>query len=371
METELARVELAILLPSLEAGGAERVGVNLANAFAARGTRVEMWLVQAQGALLRELDPAVRVVEVPARRLRQLVSPLRARLRATPPRVLLANMWPLTVLAAWAAALARVPTRVVAVEHTTLSASRNGRTPLRRALIRATLRAARPWVHRFLAVSRGAADDLADLAGLRADDVAVAYNPIDVAAPASPAGPLPPIDWWHGAHRRVLAVGTLKPVKDHATLLRALARLRETHDARLLVLGEGECRAALEAQAHALGLGHAVAFAGHVADPRPYYARADAFALSSVAEGFGNVLVEALAAGVPVVSTDCRSGPAEILDHGRYGALVPVGDDAALADALRAVLASPGDPALRRARAGQFSLEAGVDRYAALLFGER
>jgi glycosyltransferase involved in cell wall biosynthesis len=258
---------------------------------------------------------------------------------------------------------------VVAVEHTTLSASRNGRTPLRRAVIRATLRAAKPFVHRFVAVSRGAADDLARLAGLRAQDVEVAYNPIDVAPRAPAAGPLPPLAWWDGTHRRVLAVGTLKPVKDHATLLRALARLRETHDARLLVLGEGECRAALEAQARELGIGHAVALAGHVADPWPYYARADAFASSSVAEGFGNVIVEALAAGVPVVSTDCRSGPAEILDGGRYGALVPVGDDAAMATALRLAFDAPGDAALRRARAGQFSLQAGVERYDALLFG--
>jgi glycosyltransferase involved in cell wall biosynthesis len=362
--------DLAILLPTLDAGGAERVGVNLANAFAARGRTVEVWLAQARGPLLADLAPGVRVVDLAARRLRHLLWPLRAQLRSHAPSVLLANMWPLTAIAPLAAALARAPSRVVAVEHTTLSMSTMAGTARQRWLMAATLRATRPFVHRHLAVSRGAADDRAALAGLRPAAVEVAYNPIDVAPRTAVAGPLAPAAWWDGPHRRLLAVGALTPFKDHATLLRALARLRESVDARLLVLGEGECRAALEALARELRIEPAVDFAGHVADASPYFARADLFVLSSRAEGFGNVLVEALAAGVPVVSTDCRSGPAEILDGGRYGTLVPVGDPGALAQAMRATLADPGDADARRARAGRFALEVGVDHYARLLFGE-
>jgi PAS domain S-box-containing protein len=108
---------------------------------------------------------------------------------------------------------------------------------------------------------------------------------------------------------------------------------------------------------------------GFVPNPLAYMARAAVFVLSSTWEGFGNVLVEALACGCPVVSTDCPSGPAEVLDHGRYGRLVPVGDEAAMAEAILATLDAPPDPVLLRARARMFSVDQALDRYLGLLLG--
>ena len=134
-------------------------------------------------------------------------------------------------------------------------------------------------------------------------------------------------------------------------------------DATLCILGEGSERTALETQVHALGLEGRVLLPGYKSDPAPYYARADLFVLSSDHEGFGNVIVEALDHGVPVVSTDCPSGPREILQEGKYGTLVPVGDVDALAQAMLATLHAPHDPAALKARARDFAVDTIADQY--------
>ena len=183
---------------------------------------------------------------------------------------------------------------------------------------------------------------------------------MDAAKPPVSA-PLTPTGWWTGPHRKVLAVGTLKTIKDYATLLNAFARLRQRVDARLLILGEGECRVDLETQARQLGIASGVFMPGFVKDPSPYYQQADLHVLSSTGEGLGNVIVEALAAGTPVVSTDCLSGPREILSDGQFGRLVPVGDTVALARAMDDSLATLPDPAVLKARAQYFSIEKAAD----------
>jgi glycosyltransferase involved in cell wall biosynthesis len=172
---------------------------------------------------------------------------------------------------------------------------------------------------------------------------------------------------WSAGGPRLITVGTLKPVKDQATLLRALVRIRQTHDARLLILGEGSERPKLEALVAELGLTDVVKMPGFRPDPHGYVAHADVFMLSSLNEGFGNVLVEAMACGTPVVSTDCPTGPGEILDSGRYGRLTPVGDADALAAAVLETLAAPPDPAVLIQRSDDFSTARAVGAYRRLL----
>lgn len=163
----------------------------------------------------------------------------------------------------------------------------------------------------------------------------------------------------------IVAVGRLEPVKDLPTLLRAFALIR-TPGARLALLGEGSERAALGKLIAELGLADRVDMPGWIADVRPWLDRAGVLAVSSRSESFALTLVEAMARGLPVVSVDSR-GPREILAGGRYGALVPPGDPQALAQALEATLADPGDPAPRRARARQFALEPTLDQWEALV----
>lgn len=308
-------------------------------------------------------------MDLKAIRIRRAIFPLVRYLRSVRPNAVLASMWPLTVIALWARVLARVPMRVVVAEHATWSRSELLERPAVGWQIRSSMHRFFPRADGIVAVSEGAGDDLARFAGLDRAAISTIYNPIVEEALARPTvTPSEPGDWFAGGHRRILAVGTLKSIKDYATLLNAFAILRQRHDAHLLILGEGECRPELEAQARELGIADSVSMPGFVIDPMPYYRQADLFILSSIAEGFGNVIVEALVVGTPVVSTDCQSGPREILCDGKYGLLVPVGDARALAEAMNTSLTSHHDHEALMARAQDFTIDIATDRYLELLF---
>ncbi len=364
---------IAILLPDLRGGGAERVNVNLANAFVARGFRVQVVLMRMSGELAPLLDPRVGRVDLRAARVRGVLRPLMRYLRDARPDALLANMWPLTVIAVLARRLTRAPTRIVAVEHTTWSSATLMRRRSTRVLAKTTMRALLPRADAVLGVSRGVADDLARFARLEAGSVGTIYNPVVRGTRDAPP-PLPPDGaerWSRASCKRVLAVGSLKAPKNFPLLLRAFARLRDRLDARLLILGEGTQRAELEALAASLGLRDAVDMPGFVDNTAAYYAHADLFVLSSRHEGLPTVLIEALEQGTPVVSTDCPSGPREILEGGRYGRLVPVDDTEALAAAMLESLRSTHDREALRARAQDFAVDRIADRYLEVLLPGR
>lgn len=361
------RPDLAILLHDLRGGGAERVCVTLARHLADAGLAVEFVLRNDIGELRAEIPPQIGVHDLRARRVRHAFPPLVDYLRARRPRAVLAALWPLTSLAIWARALAGVPCRLVTTDHCILTLTRPGRSPPMRLAMSAVMRASYAGADQVVAVSRGVAADVARLSGLAPDQIRVINNPVTPLPPAGPVDEAILARWGAGGGPRLVTVANLKPVKDQATLLRALARVREKTDARLLILGDGAERPRLEALAAALGLGEAVTFAGFRLAPHGYVALADAFVLTSRSEGFGNVLVEALACGVPVISTDCPSGPGEILDHGRHGKLTPVGDAAALAEAILDTLATPPDRAALVRRSEDFSIQTAASAYRELL----
>ena len=301
-------------------------------------------------------------------RARNALWPLVRHLRQAPPAALLVSMWPLTFLAALARKVSGTTCRLVAVEHTAWSKSPLAKRRRTAMAIKASMKWMSPRVDALLAVSRGAAEDLESFAGLPVGAVGVQFNPVVGTAPPSVLRePSLEAVWLHGDHRRVIAVGSFKAEKNFPTLLRAFARLREHLNARLLILGEGDERPELEALVKKLGLEHAVELPGFVLDPAPYYARADLYAMSSVQEGLPTVLIEALDHGVPVVSTDCPSGPREILQDGKYGTLVPVGDVEALANAMKDALLKQHDREALKRRAQDFSVDKAADAYLDLL----
>ena len=221
---------------------------------------------------------------------------------------------------------------------------------------------------RSLPLPEGVADDVARLTGIPADTIRVIYNP--VVTPAVLAKMQQPVDHpWFAAGEPpvILGVGRLVSQKDFPTLVEAFAIVRQQRSARLMILGEGEDREKLEAQISALGLQDDVALPGFAENPYAYMAHANVFALSSIFEGFGNVVAEAMAAGTAIVSTDCPSGPAEILEGGRYGKLVPVNDPAALAEGILATLEAPIAADILRQRAQEFSVDRVTDQYIEVL----
>ncbi|MBV8686767.1 MAG: glycosyltransferase [Alphaproteobacteria bacterium] len=358
---------LAFLLPNMGGGGAERVALNLIRDFVGRGYEVDLVLVRAGGELLAMLPPEVRVVDLGAHRLVAAIRPLARYLRERRPHALQARMWPLTVVAILSRLLARVPTRIVVSDHAPLSLQYAGQRRTLR-LLKATVRLFYPKADARVVVSSGSADDLAALGGIARPSIHVLHNPVP-----DPGPPVrdPAIDaLWGEADGRLVTAGTLKPEKNHLLLIRAFALLRRHgRAARLMILGDGAMMPALRAEAARLGIAEDVLLPGFVANPSAYLASADLFVLSSDFEGFGNVLIEAMRLGLGIVSTDCPHGPAEILDGGRFGRLVPCGDPAALAEGMEAALAQPADgPALRR-RAEALSGSGTFDAWLALMLG--
>lgn len=363
-------MRIAFLLPNLYVGGAERATVDLARAIAEAGHRPEFLVLERGGELAAEAGDLAEISALDCRRMRELPRSLARRLRSRPPDALIAQMWPLTAIAPLIARLAAPRCRVLAVEHAMLSEQYRDRGPLHAAALRASLTAGLRAAHAAVAVSNGVAEDVARLAALPRSRIAVIANPVPLRSPPSPSAIAEAERLW-GAPRghRILTVGRMKPEKNHGLLLEAFDRLSgDLKDARLMLVGSGECETALRARAAALGAGARIVFAGMRADPSPFYATADLFVLSSDQEGFGLVLVEALQAGLPVVATDCPTGPREVLEGGRYGRLVPRGDAGGLAAAIAGALDVPRpDQAPLRRRAADFAPERVASAHLALL----
>jgi glycosyltransferase involved in cell wall biosynthesis len=358
---------IAFFLPSVRGGGAQRVIVNLAQGITERGLPVDVVLATAEGVFLDQLPPTVRVVDLRARRLLRSIAPLARYLRRERPRILVSSMSHANLVALWAARLARRGTPVMVTVHNTMSQSTPDQGGMAGGLSSRLLRTFYPWATTVVAVSRGAADDLARTSGLPRERVEVVYNPVITPAMLALARQ-PPDDPWFGAGQPpvILGVGRLTRQKDFPTLVRAFADVRRSRPARLIILGEGEDRPALENLIGELGLTDDVALPGFRDNAMAYMAGSAVFVLSSAWEGLPTVLIEALAAGTRVVSTDCPSGPREILQEGRFGALVPVGDAPALARAVLNALDGPADT-LPPDALTPFTRDAAVDSYLRLI----
>lgn len=341
--------------------------VDVAVEFARLGHNVEFVLMRATGDFLAEVRCEFTIVALATPRTRGVPRALARYLRERRPDAVIANMWPLTSAAVIGKVISRQPCHLLLVEHCTLSQQYATWGGLHKLLLSASISATYRFANRIAAVSEGTGNDIARLAQVRPEQVAVLHNPI-------PQRPTPDTEaratadalWACPVGQRILTVGSLKDQKNHPLLLRAFASM-ERPDARLMLLGKGENEVALRALASDLGIADRVIFAGFHADPSPFYATADLFVLSSDYEGFGNVIVEALSFGLPVVATDCPSGPAEILGGGQFGRLVPVGDSQALARAMEDALAARMDRDTLIRRASDFAPEIAARKYLNLL----
>lgn len=330
--------KIAIFLPALYGGGAERVLLNLTQGFAQRGYAVDLVLAKAVGPYLAEVPQAVRLIDLHASRVLFSMPALAHYLRSERPSAVLTALNHANIVALWARRLAGSPSRVVISEHNTFSIWSTQLPYWYSQILTRLLKMFYPWADEIIAVSDGVADDLASVVGLPRHRIRVIYNPI--ITPELQVKSSLTIDhpWFKNEFPVVLAAGRLKAEKGFDTLIRAFARVRQTQQVKLLILGEGEERSALSRLVSELGLSEDVSLPGFVPNPYPYMVQASVFVLSSRWEGLPTVLVEALYCNLPVVATDCPSGPREILHHGQYGQLVPVGDVESLAQAIQGAL---------------------------------
>ena len=356
---------VAFFVPSLRGGGAEKVTVTLANAFARKGLKVDLLLAQAEGPYRKYVLPDVRVVDFKSSRVLKSIPKLVRYLSEEKPDCLVSALNHANLAAIIARLLANSNCRLVVAEHTTPSRTKDAN--IRGRFVKSLIGFVYRMADRVIAVSQGVKDDLCRL-GVPSSRVAVVYNPIVSAELYAKARQDCPHPWLESDAPVVLAVGRLEAAKDFATLIRAFSLLKGGTNARLIILGEGSLRSELSTLVGSLGLSESVDMPGFTDNPYAYMSRAAVFAMSSRWEGLPTVLVEALACGAPVVCTDCPSGPSEILECGKWGSLVPCGDPEALASALEQKMSRK---ALEREhaveRVAEFAEVASVENYLDLL----
>lgn len=358
--------KIAILLPSLHGGGAERSMVDLARGLQSLGHRVELVLVQAEGPLLVQAKASLNVVDLGCRRVAFALPELVRYLHQNRPSVLLSCLNHTNILAAAALFFCRSAIRLI------LSIRNNpryirGRFFLPRRII---VQLARFFFSRadvVHAVSSGVADSAAEVFSLPREKIVVVYNPIVTPELLNLASRRLDVDRI-GAHPNgyIVAAGRLVDQKDFITLVRAFVVVRRKIDVNLVILGEGPSRPEIEAEVRRLGLELSVRLPGFIDNPFPVFRDASLFVLSSKFEGLPGVLLQAMVLGIPVVSTDCPYGPSEILEGGKWGRLVPVSNPESLAEAIIEALVEREHPDVA-IRALAFSREAATLGYSKIL----
>jgi glycosyltransferase involved in cell wall biosynthesis len=364
------RRRISVFIESLGGGGAERVMLNLAREFSRLKHQVDLVVASAKGPYRSQVPDSVRLVDLGTTRTITAILPLARYLSSESPDVLLSKMGHCNIVCLLGRKLARSATRVVISEVSLMGISTKTAAQLRSRAIPLLAKRLYPRADGIIAVSQGVADDLAKVLDLPSERIDVIFDPVVTPELHERAGRVVEHPWFtRGAPPVVLGVGRLDPEKDFPTLLRAFNTVRGNRNVRLMILGEGPERFVLESLAQDLGIADVFTLPGFVGNPLPFIANASVLALTSRFEGLPNVLIEALACGTPVVATDCPGGTTEILEHGRYGMLAPVGDFKEVARAIEETLENPPDPMFLKSAAERFSVDAIARQYLEVLIG--
>jgi glycosyltransferase involved in cell wall biosynthesis len=365
VKTEQSAPDVSILASFSGEGGVERMVLNLVNAMADRGLAIDLLLIKTRSRHLDEIHPAVKRIDLGSGHTATSLLPLSRYLKRKKPPCLLVAKDRAGRMAVIARALARASnTRLVLRLGTNLTAAFAHKSPWRLFLRRLPIRLLYPHIDSIVAVSEGVRRDTLAISGVAPQQVKVVRNPVITPRLMEAATAASPHPWLGNTdYPVVLGVGRLTLQKDFTTLLHAFAQLHKQRPCRLIILGDGRQRDNLRKLSEELGIAKALALPGFTSNPYAYMKRADLFVLSSRWEGSPNVLTEAMALGTPVVSTDCPSGPSELLDQGRIAPLVPVGDSQALARAMRQVLDTPPDTNLLRESVAEYNASQSAARY--------
>lgn len=354
---------VTLLIPSLRGGGVYRVMTNLALGLQEQGSRVSLIVGTTKGCVDDSLLERLTIVDLGVENMAAGLPKLTRWLRANQPDFLISAQMHVNLTAIAACELSGKKIRLIVTEHNDVGSVYSHAPTLKQRVVPWLAKVLYPHADRMIAVSKGVADSLAVWLKIPVGSIHVIYNPLVDATLLERAEEPPEHGWFQDSSLPViLGAGRLEAQKDFATLIRAFALVHDQLPAHLMILGEGSQGKALAALAQELGVSEQVAMPGYVSNPYAYMRHSALFVLSSAWEGFPSVLVEAMACGCRLVSTDCPSGPREILENGRWGALTPVGDADAMAAAMLTALQSPPPHGLAQA-AQRFSVNKAVEQY--------
>ncbi len=360
--------KVLFILDNFDGGGAERVFANIANGFVNNNITVEFLLGQKKGVYLKSLNKAIPVMEVGGTSFASYLGNF--------PRIFTKNNYTHIFTAshyAGAAAIiskkiTQISGKIYLTHHYAHPQSRQLKHLKGDAVLKLIHVFITPFADKIIAVSNGSLAWLRKFSHHDLPQATFIYNPVfdDTIYEMAAERVCFPVETVNKIV--LLNVGRLAEQKDQITLIKAFCHFRQTYpDALLFILGEGPMRSVLEAHIKVKNLGDSVFLMGFQPNPYKWMATCDVFILSSIFEGFGNVLVEAMALGKTVVSTNCPSGPEEILNGGEYGYLCPVEDPMSLSNAISKAIKSPLDKDVIRATCQQYKINEIVKKYIELL----
>lgn len=328
---------ISLFIPNLNIGGEERVIATLASQFANHGYKTDLILISAKGKFLSEVSDKVNVVNLKAKNAYSSVPNLIRYWRSSKPEILISTLDLTNLIALIVRKVLKLNTRVIIRIASTVSIQK--RSLLKKKIEKLLLSIIYTWADEIIAVSLGVSEDLSRYTKIPLERIKVLYNP--VITPSLLEKREENIDHpWFGEGQQpiVLGIGRLHDAKNFALLIESFSMVNSIIPAKLIILGEGDKRPELESLIKKFNLSDYVALPGSVSNPYKYLKNAAVYVLSSNWEGLPTTLIEALACGCPVVSTDCSSGPNDILKGGKYGYLSPVADPNLLAQGIIKVL---------------------------------
>ena len=357
---------IAIFLPSLAGGGAEKMMLNLAKGFVDSGYSVDLLLVNKKGPYIDLVPNKVNLIDFQCNKSIKSLPKLIRYLKEKKPNSIISTLEFIDIITIWAKLIAKVKTKVVIRVPNNLIEHAKHEKKFKNKIYPILVKWFYPLADEIIAISKGVAKSTSKLTGINYEDINVIYNPV-VNEKIESLSKEDNSHQWFKNYPVILGVGRLTEQKNFSCLIDAFSLVRKEVKSKLIILGEGEKREELQEQINKLGLSGEVDLPGFKKNPYSFMRNAKVFVLSSNWEGFGNVLVEAMAMGTPVVSTDCESGPREILDNGKYGLLAPINNHQKLAEKILTSLNSPIEKSFLDERVNDFSVDSIKKEYLKVL----
>ncbi len=353
-------MHIAFLLPDLNGGGAQKMVINLANWFAHKGYKTDLVLFNATGPYQVFVSEKVRVYDFEKKRTYHAISKLSDYLKTQNPDVMFSALYHVNIIAILAKKAAKTAkTKIVISERNHPTKRLNAEPFLKQKFWTGLISSLYPLSDKIIAISNGVAEDLNKIIGTKdSNKIETVYNPVVTDDFENKLYEAATSIFPDGCTTKIITSGRLVEQKDYPTLLKSFSLyLKHDPNAHLAILGDGHLSQEIQFLTATLDLENNITFAGFISNPLPLMASADLFVITSAWEGFCNVIVEALYCGLRIVSTDCPSGPAEILGKGNYGYLAPVGNAEEIANLMIEAMAAEIDPEHQKARAMAFHVD--------------